>query len=509
MGSAIILTAVVLLYRFIAFPRTLFIIEYFLLTTLVLGSRFSFRLFHEIGKEAHGANVRRFGVVGAGDRGERLGRELRNDENRAAVVACFIDDDSSKIGLTLQGVPIAGPISRLREICREYELDEVVLGISKIEEIKLRALIREAQAAGISVEGQHSTLSKERESPVLVFDRLRRGLGRRAAPADRSRTFYRGKQVLITEGSVGIGPALARALAELGASVTVRLDSPGEAVRFGSDISVYVGPFAARSDMDGTLQTTAPDVVFHCVTLGVEGISNAEDYLWAVAVDRPRTLCEAIVDSPASSLAVLSFWGGLSLGSKAARLGAVCEALVLNDPSLRRVAVKTVRFPRILDEDGLMRLYDGAAGAAAQPGYELLEPEAVALALECAAAEPARAVITPVWDGTFSPAAAASIIAGPPVPARDSTPSNEAEERTGKTDLASGRLFPGERLAGSVTEGARLVVGPVYPVDDELTRIFSGAFHGSKLVGRDEWLRVLTSSLYQVAAPGVPSTIDD
>ena len=53
-GSAIILAAVVLLYRFVAFPRTLFLIEYFLLIVLILGVRFSTRLFHEIGREPHG-----------------------------------------------------------------------------------------------------------------------------------------------------------------------------------------------------------------------------------------------------------------------------------------------------------------------------------------------------------------------------------------------------------------------------------------------------------------------
>jgi FlaA1/EpsC-like NDP-sugar epimerase len=84
-GSAVILASVVLLYRFIAFPRTLFVIEYFLLILFVLGVRFSTRLFHEIGRETEGTAARRYGIIGAGDAGERAVRELRSAGPSAKV----------------------------------------------------------------------------------------------------------------------------------------------------------------------------------------------------------------------------------------------------------------------------------------------------------------------------------------------------------------------------------------------------------------------------------------
>jgi len=128
-GSVIILTAVVLLYRFVAFPRSLFLIEYVLLTLFILGSRFSFRLFYEIGRESNGTRAVRYAVVGAGDYGERLARGIKSRDGGSAEIACFVDDAPEKIGLVLHDAPIDGPVSRLDEICRARRVDMVVVGV--------------------------------------------------------------------------------------------------------------------------------------------------------------------------------------------------------------------------------------------------------------------------------------------------------------------------------------------------------------------------------------------
>lgn len=507
MGSAIILTAVVLLYRFVAFPRTLFIIEYFLLNMLVMGSRFSYRLFHEIGKEAHGAFVRRFGIVGAGDFGERIGRELRNDENRAAAVVCYVDDDKGKIGLTLQGVPIVGPVSRLKEICRELALDGLVIGIANLEGAKLRRIVQDAQAAGAVVEGRHGPMANRPEPTVVTLDRLRRGLGRPAPPpAGLNRMFYRGKRVLITEGSARIAPALARELLALEARVAVLLGSPVETARFddemGKGLTVVLGPTRARQDFRRVVQDYAPDVVFHCVELNVTGIPDPDWYLWDAAVDRPRALCSALEGTRVSSLVVLSFWDGIVAGPGAAVLGAACETLVLNDPLLKNMAPKVVRMPRTFFEHELAALNH----APAAPDYDLLEPEAVELAVGCPAAEPGSALIVPAWRESFSAARLKSILEKKP--AELDEPGNAAEKDTPGLRTAD-LLFPVERLEKSRLEGARRVVSPVFPAGDTMGKVLSEGFLAAGPDERGEWLRLLKSSLYRIHAPGVQPVVDN
>jgi len=130
----------------------MFIIEFFLLIIALGGSRFASRLFHEFGREALGGEVRRVAIIGAGDYGERLGREIRSTEGKAVSVVCYIDDDKAKGGLILQGIPIVGPIDRLGDICSEYDIDAVVLGISSLSEAKVRSVVQMARSAGVAVE---------------------------------------------------------------------------------------------------------------------------------------------------------------------------------------------------------------------------------------------------------------------------------------------------------------------------------------------------------------------
>lgn len=521
MGSAIILTAVVLLYRFIAFPRTLFIIEYVLLTLFVLGTRFSLRLFHEIGKESSGTQVRRVGIVGAGDRGERIGRELRGDD-RNTTVACYIDDDRVKIGLTLQGVPITGPISRLKEICREYSLEGIVLGISGIDGKKHRAIVRDAREAGIALESRGGVFSSDAESPAVLFDRLKQKLDRRIAPAldETARPLFDGSRVLLTGGGGQIGGALARSLARLGAAVAVQIDNPNDAGRFesplGEELEYFPGACLAREDFSHLLDESTPDVVFHCVALDVGRMTNSDRYLWQTAVAQPYALCEALSASRVSTLVVLSFWGKVIPGGVAAGFGAACETLVLNHPSLKRISRKCVRFPRILGEQDLLDLGLAHRRPAIEgSAYDLLETEAADMAVNTGQ-ELGGSIVVPVFDRTFSGLEVRSAIetTGGHAESPSSQPenlsgrgSNYAAEFLGQANAGyrTGPLFPAERLELCVARGSGRVASPIFPMDGALAKVFSDGFLDSDPSDRADWLRLLTSGLYQITIPGVPT----
>lgn len=498
-GSAIILTAVVLLYRFVAFPRTLFIIEFFLLTLLVLGSRFSFRIFHEIGKEAHGANVRRYGIIGAGDLGERLAREIRNDPTRSAVVNCFIDDDPGKIGLMLHGAPIVGPLSTLSEVCEARRLDTLVLGIAEVEAGKLGEITRQARAAGVPLEARHSALWRHEERPEALFERLRTALGRTdtGAPDRSSVVFYRGRRVLITGGGGPIGPALAGELVQLGAFVTVQADSPVDAERFGAlrgDVFLHIGPLADRAAIADAIGQADPDVVFHCVTLETAADHNVENYVWDAALMRTAGLCAVAADSAVSDIVLVSFWGDLAADSDTVAVGAAAEAFLLNDASLGRMGPKALRFPTILTSSALLDLHRGGCEASdatrESRRYRLLEPDAVRLVVGCAAAEPGREIVVPKWDRSLSGSEAVRVL---------SSSAASAIDGPGDPD-GMGPVFPNESAGrATVVPGGVRVTSPIYPADVAFSRVTGREFLDCPREGRAEALRVLTAGLHRAA----------
>jgi UDP-GlcNAc:undecaprenyl-phosphate GlcNAc-1-phosphate transferase len=519
MGSAIILIAVVLLYRFVAFPRTLFIIEFFLLTLLILGSRFSFRLFHELGREAQGAHVRRFGIVGAGDYGERIARELRNDPGRSTSVACFIDDDPGKIGLMLHGAPITGPIDRLPEICAEQKLDALAIGISKVEPAKMKQIMASAKSAGVPVQGGPSGLHTESEPTTSLFDRLSHGLrrGALAQVGTSARVFYRGKRVVLTGGGGPIGAALAHELVARGASVTVQVDSPRESARFGSglrrDVFVHMGTPRAPGEWRSLLDRTSPDVIFHCLTLDIDADSNVDEYLWDAAVSKTASLVTAVVGRrreiesarPAvgtglPSLIMLTFWDGSEAGGAgeagfhAAGAGAAAEVVVLNRPVGETALPKAIRFPKVFTEETLQSVYHASSPDASDAAvrYVVLEPEAVTLALDCAAAEPGRAIVVPRGEIPFSAAEAAAILSE-----KRSAPLISAPP-TGPRPV-----FPAESIAGTTSSGNGLRLNsPVYPARNSLARVLTPEFQSASPPTYAEWLATAAGALYSITAIG-------
>lgn len=330
-GSIIMLTAVFILYRFIAFPRSLFVIEYFLLITLILGARFSRRLFHEIGKEAHGENVRRYGIVGAGDFGERLGRELHNRPR--VVVACFVDDDEGKIGLLLHGAPIVGPTAHIAAICRDHRLNALLIGIKNLDATALESINLAAAGVGVEVEFRETVSVMPADAAAAVPVPL----------SPRAAGFYEGLRVVVTHGGDRIGGALLRELRRCGAAVTVQFDTAAEhrsVLREADELAVtaMIGPLVAED----VVEACSPDVIFHCVALDAAPAANVESFLWDHIVRETDHLSSA---APGVRIVFVAFWGHTDAGAVAANTLAVAEARLLN---LRPQPACVLRLPELL-----------------------------------------------------------------------------------------------------------------------------------------------------------------
>ncbi len=473
-GSAIILTSVVLLYRFVAFPRSLFVIEYFLLIMAIGGARFAFRIFHEFGKEAHGSCAKRVAIIGAGDFGERTAREIRNTEGGTTAIACFIDDDKSKIGLTLRGVPILGPVQRLKEICKAHSIDALVLAISALPDEKLQDIVRDSQDVGVPLEGRNGILARREEPMAVRFSRLARGYGRmeRGFRQQRLRDFYDGKRVLVTGGAEPIARPAIRELLGYEAVVTVQVETALEASIYEGwpreRLSVFVGSPDRSADVSELLELAAPTVVFQCHSLRRSAALNGEAIFWRRVVRGTEVLMRDLKKLPVISYNVLAHWGEEPAGSSLSYASAVAEAIVLNAEQASGAAHTVIRFPRILTEEALRRIVDCAKGdpardptegGAQQPEetFDILETEAIAGALEVAASYQSRALLVPRYRSPFSADAVRESLSRP------------GELGGGEArfphpyQLRTALLFPAETVKPSKILGLWEVISPIFP----------------------------------------------
>lgn len=139
LGSLFSFAAVAFLYRNEYFSRGVFIIDWLVLTGLVLASRVSFRGFSEFSRRrtVKGDNVL---IYGAGRGGELLLREILNNQRLHLKPIGLIDDDPLKIGKTLHGYPIIGTSDDIEKICGENVIAGIIISSRHIEENHIKRL---------------------------------------------------------------------------------------------------------------------------------------------------------------------------------------------------------------------------------------------------------------------------------------------------------------------------------------------------------------------------------
>jgi UDP-GlcNAc:undecaprenyl-phosphate GlcNAc-1-phosphate transferase len=147
-GCVLTVVAVVLIFRFESFSRVVFVIDSVLLMLAVTGSRFTFRMLRRL-LPAQAEKSIPVVIYGAGDGGELVYRELRNNSALPYVPVAFVDDDASKAGRLIHGVRVYSPMTSLAEICRKLGAQEVLISTAKISKERLTAIIGECAAAGL------------------------------------------------------------------------------------------------------------------------------------------------------------------------------------------------------------------------------------------------------------------------------------------------------------------------------------------------------------------------
>ena len=129
-------------FRFEGFSRKVFIIDAVLMLIFLAGSRMAFRLFRQLLPAVGTSNGRRVLIYGAGDGGELLLRELRNNRELNLSPIGFLDDDPAKSGKVIHGLKVFGGNGDLSKVCSQHEIDEVVISSMKMTDERIQELLQ-------------------------------------------------------------------------------------------------------------------------------------------------------------------------------------------------------------------------------------------------------------------------------------------------------------------------------------------------------------------------------
>ncbi|PYQ14555.1 MAG: hypothetical protein DMH00_01490 [Acidobacteria bacterium] len=146
-GTVVTVLALVGLTHFDGYSRVVFVLDAFLLLVLVTGSRMLFRFFREYfaGLPRRG---RRLLIVGAGDAGEMILREIRNNPELPYQPVGFIDDDLAKGGKRIHGLPVFGGREAIPGIARKEKVDEILIAIPSLSEPERHHIVALCEEAG-------------------------------------------------------------------------------------------------------------------------------------------------------------------------------------------------------------------------------------------------------------------------------------------------------------------------------------------------------------------------
>ena len=275
--SLVILIFVVIMFfwtRLEFLPRSIPLINWFVLMALLGGPRLAYRLFRDrqlgINREDRRYNRVPVLLVGAGDGAELFIRGLERSPTRPYRVEGIIAESAGRVGQQIHGVRVLGHVGELDRVFKNLASkgqmpQRLILTKDSFDGALVRSLFDAATERGMTVarvpritDLRSGSADRIETRPIDVEDLL----GRPQIPLDRSamKNLIADNRVLVTGAGGSIGSELVRQIAALGPSAICLLDS--------SEYNLY--------EIDQELATTAPNLERHSIIADVRDAARVD-----------------------------------------------------------------------------------------------------------------------------------------------------------------------------------------------------------------------------------------
>lgn len=213
----------VLFAKFPNYPRSLPIISTFIILTEMLGFRLMYRYIRKetIQKKKYNNTV----IIGAGDAGVVLSRELLSDRYNSKVVG-FIDDSEKKVGKTVSGIKVLGTTDDLRGIVEKYDVSVAYIAIVNASQNQIHNIIKKCQDINLKIKmmsyHQDKFDGKAQIRDVSIEDLL--GRGEIQLNNDLINNLITDKVIMVTGAGGSIGSELCRQIVKYNPKELVLID---------------------------------------------------------------------------------------------------------------------------------------------------------------------------------------------------------------------------------------------------------------------------------------------
>ncbi len=198
-------------------PRSVFLLSWLLCIFLIGGSRLTWRLIRDYGLKFQNGDEKGKTVliVGAGDTGVLVAKELRRHYGNGIKIVGFVDDDPDKQKLKVLNLPVLGNRDNLPKLINKFSVEEVIIAIPSLDGSEIREIVSLCHETEVKVKilpGMYDILEEKVTVNHIREVQVEDLLGREPVKVDLEGIsgYLKNKVVLVTGAGGSIGSELCR-----------------------------------------------------------------------------------------------------------------------------------------------------------------------------------------------------------------------------------------------------------------------------------------------------------
>jgi len=257
------------------YPRSVHIIDSILLIFLMGGVRLTRRIYRELG---HPDREKRLLIYGAGDAGELIVRDMKNNPFYEYEPIGFVDDDPNKVGRRVHGVKILGTRDSLAKVIAEKEPHAVLVAMPRASLTEIRTIVKSLQPFKVPIKtlpNLRELLDGKTEATQIRSLSIEDLLERAPVGLDAEviRHLITGRRVLVTGAGGSIGSELCRQIVSFQPSSLIfyeRYENGLYAIANeltscmgGCALHAVIGDVTDASRVDAVMAEYRPEIIFH------------------------------------------------------------------------------------------------------------------------------------------------------------------------------------------------------------------------------------------------------
>jgi FlaA1/EpsC-like NDP-sugar epimerase len=264
------------LFGAVAFPRSVYFLEAVLTASFLAGARLGSRVLVESVRR-DSSRSKRVMVVGAGFAAQMVIRELARPNSGYVAVGC-VDDDRSKMGIHIQGVPVLGTIEELETVIEDNPAEEILIAIPSASGKQMRRITDACQKAKLpfkTVPTLRDIIRGEASINQFREVRLEDLLGRETVQIDLEavRSQIVAQTIIVTGAAGSIGSELCRQILDYSPARIICLDQSETGLfllrleldthQNGTQVAYRVADVTDCERIRSLLSEFRPDIIFH------------------------------------------------------------------------------------------------------------------------------------------------------------------------------------------------------------------------------------------------------